>query len=294
MSRTGIQLCYPFEEKRLLKWKPPFIIQPKLDGDRCRAVFDASGHVTLLSSEANEIKSVPHINESLEKLHLKELELDGELYVHQMPHERIHSIVSRSENNIRYNSEEMQFHVFDLVSTVIPQSIRLHALDHILEYPVKYIRNVPRFYAEDLSGIMSLYDYFIDDGYEGFVLRHKDSLYVRKRSTLIMKFKPKRSDFYRVVGFQEEISKDGIPKNSLGAIICQDDMGTQFTVGSGLTQNQRSSYWDLRSLLSFPNTGLFVEVKYQHLTEKRVPRFPVFVRLVSEKELLEGELKCSD
>ena len=39
-KRTGIMLCYPFEEKRLNKWNPPYIIQPKLDGERCRAVYD--------------------------------------------------------------------------------------------------------------------------------------------------------------------------------------------------------------------------------------------------------------
>jgi len=34
-KRAGVQLCYPFEEKRLAKWEPPYIVQPKLDGERC-------------------------------------------------------------------------------------------------------------------------------------------------------------------------------------------------------------------------------------------------------------------
>ena len=34
----GIMKASPFEEKRLTKWNPPYIIQPKYDGFRCRAI----------------------------------------------------------------------------------------------------------------------------------------------------------------------------------------------------------------------------------------------------------------
>ena len=34
----GIMKCYPFEEKRLAEWNPPYICQPKYDGVRCRAI----------------------------------------------------------------------------------------------------------------------------------------------------------------------------------------------------------------------------------------------------------------
>ena len=40
-KREGIMLAYPFDRKRLDKYTSPLIIQPKLNGDRCRAVIDA-------------------------------------------------------------------------------------------------------------------------------------------------------------------------------------------------------------------------------------------------------------
>jgi hypothetical protein len=52
-KRSGIQLCYPFEEARLKRWNVNTVVaQPKLDGDRCRAIIDSMGMPTLYSSEA--------------------------------------------------------------------------------------------------------------------------------------------------------------------------------------------------------------------------------------------------
>ena len=65
-KRAGIQLAYPFEEKRLAKWQPPYIVQPKFDGDRCSNTPLPSAPL-LLSSEENPFFSVPHINEQLTK-----------------------------------------------------------------------------------------------------------------------------------------------------------------------------------------------------------------------------------
>jgi len=48
----GIMKAVPFETKRLDKWQPPYIIQPKYDGDRCRAVKLDNGNFLLLSSNS--------------------------------------------------------------------------------------------------------------------------------------------------------------------------------------------------------------------------------------------------
>lgn len=274
-KRTGIMLCYPFEEKRIEKWGYPVIVQPKLDGVRCRAVVK-NNKVTLLSSEENEIVSVPHVNDWLKRT-VNNIELDGELYVHGMSFEDIVSITSRTKN-LHPDYLSMQYHLFDIVSEDKEQYVRL---DYLNKFRDSLIIRVVEWYAvEHFEGLMNLYNEILNQNYEGIIVRHPTALYTRKRSTYMMKFKPKKDDWYNVVGYKEEISKDGIPKGRLGAVECTGDDGHRFTVGSGFTDADRIKYWEQREEL----TGMICHVQYQHITPgKGVPRFPVFVELYKTK-----------
>lgn len=264
--------CYPFEEKRLLKWKPPFIVQPKYDGVRCRAVPTETGGYLLLSSEENVIFSVPHINITLNNLGLN-AELDGELYCHGLSFEQIVSITSRTVN-ISKDYETIQFHVFDIVNDQ-PQMRRSLIIENLRDLS-NVIQIAPFWLCESLDDVMRTYDNIIKLGYEGIIVRHQMAPYERKRSTLVMKFKPKKEDEYKIVGFQEEISIEGKPKGTLGALICKSGDGQTFNVGTGFDADQRCEFWKQKESL----VGMVALVKYQHLTDRKVPRFPVFVEII--------------
>jgi DNA ligase 1 len=271
--RQGIMLCYPFEEKRLEKWgNSTVFIQPKLDGERCRAIIK-DRTVTLLSSEENVITSVPHINRALLRTGLDNIELDGELYLHGMTFEEIHSRVSRKVN-MHARAEDIQYHIFDIVSAADQLDRLFYLNQNLIDY--EFVRRVSTSVVSSTEEIMETLHRYTGEGYEGVIVRHLHGMYVRRRSTQIMKFKPKKHDTYQIVGFQEEISKEGNPKNSLGALICRDNMGTRFNVGSGFTAEQRQKLWQEKELL----VGRRAVVNYQHLTPgKHVPRFPVFVEV---------------
>jgi len=124
---------------------------------------------------------------------------------------------------------------------------------------------------------MWAYDDLIRQKYEGIIVRHKDAPYERKRSTWVLKFKPKKEDVYEIISAQEEINKDGLPKDSLGSLLCKSGDGSTFSVGSGFTADQRQQLWKDKEAL----TGKKVKVQYQHLTSgKKVPRFPIFMEVV--------------
>ena len=272
--------CYPFEEKRLAKWNPPYIVQPKYDGVRCRAIPLETGKTgneyLLLSSEENVIYSVPHINEILGSLHLN-AELDGELYCHGMSFEEILSVTSRTIN-LSNDFKRIQFHMFDIVNDQ-PQMKRLLILEN-LKGINPWLPVAPFWICESLDDVMRAYDKIIELGYEGIIVRHIQAPYIRKRSTMVMKFKPKKEDTYEIVGVQEELSISGTPKGTLGSIQCKSGDGNMFSVGTGFSDDLRSRLWrDGESLC-----GKFIKVQYQHLTSgKKVPRFPVFVEVIEDE-----------
>jgi len=264
----GIMKAYPFEEKRLAKWAPPYIVQPKYDGDRCRAVPLADGRFLLLSSEENPIFSVPHINQDLFDS-MPRQEYDGELYSHQIfiegGHELIHSIVSRTVNiHPRFN--EMEFHIFDLVN----QDSQIERLTKLSELEVSGIplRKAPFWICNSLDDIKRVYDNLVGQGYEGIIIRHLYNQYETKRSTFLMKFKPKKKDEYKITGWREEISKDGIPKGRIGSLIMSSQTGDEFGVSAGLNDEDRARLWLIRNYLN----GKTAVVHYQHLTNKGIPK----------------------
>jgi len=286
-KRTGIMLAMPFEERRLMnqgrfdkKWSPPYILQPKLDGERCRALKEGE-RVLLLSSTEEIITSVPHIQEAL--LLLPDGEYDGELYRHEWTFNQIHSVVSR-ERNMHSDYEEIKFHIFDIVT---PET-QMHRLKHLIDLsgvcgPLEKV--LPRI-ATNLDQIYDLYSEFIDDGYEGFIIRDCDGLYERKRSGHMMKFKPKGQDYYLITGLYEAISQEGQPKGMVGGFNLVDDMGTTFNAGAGkLDHEMRKIIWNM--YLDSPGyyIGKYLLTEYQTLNEYKVPRHGRAVKVVNKSEV---------
>jgi len=256
--------------KRLEKWPKPWIVQPKLDGDRCRAVFDLEGKVTLYSSESKVKVCVPHIVKELEESGLKDLEFDGELYIHGWKFESIREITGRTIN-LHPDYLKMQFHIFDLVS----EQTQLTRRDRLLTFYSNTAFAVSSWFAfstEDLERILTEQ---LKEGYEGVVVRNPNGLYKRKRSTDIMKWKPTQEDTYLIVGYEEEISIHGDPKDSLGALICSRD-AELFNVGTGFTREQRQQLWKTKEDLK----GKLVKIRYKQLTRYNIPREPVFLEIV--------------
>jgi ATP-dependent DNA ligase len=157
--------------------QPHVFVQPKLDGwccmanTRTRRIYTRSGA---------EITTLPHINAALpaagpEWLH-------GELWAYGLNSDNVQSMVKRGDASI-------QFHVFDCVSEdgwsnrdfmvdCFCSGRRMAGIHTVDTFKIKPV-DIPRFYR-----------IFINDGYEGIIIRLDGHGYEHKRSINVFKMKP--------------------------------------------------------------------------------------------------------
>lgn len=292
-QRKGVMLAYKFEQKKFEQMTKPVIVQPKLNGNRCRAIFDGEGKVTLLSSSEAPIVSMPHIIKQLETLSLKGVELDGELYKHGWRHQKINGIVRRTVTQ-ESEHEQINYCIFDIIDETVVQGRRVDGLRTIdgfvkmKELPNVYV--LETYWANGIDEVMLWLSKFMELGYEGAIVRDPTKIYIRKRTNALLKLKPMRHDVFKITGYKKELSKVCIdckqtpsrcncefgprklistPLDTLGAIRCITLEGKEFYVGSGraLTDSTRTTLWASRSEL----VGRTALVKYQELSIGSIP-----------------------
>jgi ATP-dependent DNA ligase len=287
-KRSGIILCYPFEEKRLARWgERTVFVQPKLNGERARLQWVQGYGWTFWSSTEESLNfAIPHLLENLKKSDLShEVHFDGELYTHGLPFEEIHSRVSRTRE-LHPEHALIEYHIFDLAAPAIPQCQRFLLMKHFYSKLPEQFFHVEERAAENVEQIFSCLNEFVAQGYEGMVVRRATGLWVPRRSTELMKFKPKHRDTYDVIGAMQLRDKFGEPRPELGALICECDNRT-FKVGTGFTSEQRKTIWEtyLAQPELFSSRTFEAVVDYQNITggkkgnSKGVPYCAVFVNL---------------
>jgi hypothetical protein len=116
--------------------------------------------------------------------------------------------------------------------------------------------------------------YYVEQGYEGIIIRHPKAYYTEGKSSNILKYKLSKTYPFRIVGYFEAISKDGDPKDMLGGLQVVDSKGLVFKTGAGrLTHGERVSLWHGRDNL----IGKIAIVKYPCLSDRGVPLEPILM-----------------
>lgn len=211
---------------------------------------------------------------------------DGEFYTHGW--ELSSSITSTQTKHPE--AERLQYHVFDIVT--YPEWIRgqckaeAHFRDVLLgdtlPVPGGPIVHVPSIITVDPEEAKLITQAYVEDGYEGAVLKGVHSLYEFKRSKAWMKFKPFEDADLPVVGLdlgwldsQGQMYEDGDPRaagtRAVRSLIV-DINGVKTHVGSGLTHDQRKDF------CAHPEkvVGKTATVRYQRVSEDGRLIFPRF------------------
>jgi DNA ligase-1 len=267
------------DEKHRVKF--PIHSQPKLDGIRCIVKKDG-----MWTRNGKAIISAPHIYESLRPLFKANPRLifDGELYCDKLANDfnKIVSLVKKSKptaDDLKESAEVIEYHIYDLPSHNGKFAERMNQLK-IMEVHDKVFRNtkcvvVDTRLATDEDRLMKLYEGYVEQGYEGQILRVNDK-YENKRSKFLLKHKSFVDEEYQIVDVCEgEGNKSGM----VGYMVFETEDGQPFKSNVKCTFEEGAEILKSRKKL----IGKSATIKYFNLTPAGIPRFPYVIKINREE-----------
>lgn len=265
----------PMLAKAYEAWSGPAWVQPKLDGIRCIATSKG-----LFSRQGKPIVSVPHIYAALKPLfdQDEDLILDGEIYADRLKDD-FQTLISLAKKQKPTDadleaSKVLEYHIYDIPScghlafTDRVQVLRsLSFLSLVGDPPLRRVSTV---WAEDEDELRGYHAGFIQNGYEGTMIRSPAGAYEQKRSSNLLKFKSFDDGEFPVVSIEEGNGNwAGLAKR----VIIRLPDGS--TCGAGIRGTQERA----AQLLAEPGKWKTATVRYFGKTDDGKLRFPVVTAL---------------
>ena len=250
--------------KRGKSIKFPCFVQRKFDGTRCVGMPSKG----LFSRNRKAYPHLEHIAAEINKLP-PGVVLDGELYSDTLTFQEIVSLVK--QETLKKGAEEKQlqikFHIYDLINEM-PYEQRYANLQMLFnKYKFKHLVFVKTDMCESEERMKELHAAYVAEGFEGIMLRNKTGLYKNSRSADLQKYKEFFDDEYEVVDYKEG---EGL---EVGCVlwVCKTPEDKLFSCRPRGTREDRVEL--------FKNGDKYVgkklTVRFQELTNDKVPRFPV-------------------
>jgi DNA ligase-1 len=275
-----VALAQKFEHKRMSQW---VYVEPKLDGIRCLAVVEVDD-VKLFTRAG---KLITNFDDTVGKelARLPSGAYDGEIMSNDFTD--LMRQVYRKENK---DVSDVYFAIFDYLTpeewrekgttnslktrkTLLKSFIDSAHKSENLKY-LKQVRYEPYLDPSEAQ-LKSEHDRWVEQGYEGIMVKDTDAEYCFGRDWSVMKYKAFFDADVKVIGLQEGTGKH---QGKLGSFLV-DYKGVEVRVGSGLNDELREQIWgDQDSIV-----GRTIEVRYQEETPDGSLRFPTFVCFRNDK-----------
>lgn len=270
-------LAQPFSKFKGFDKDLTYYAQPKLDGHRMIATVAGDGKFLMYSRGGKQIV-MPHIEEQLRLLFMEGAwdgkPLDGELYVHGLPLQRISQLVKKH----RPETLDVTYYVYDTILD-IPFNERLRTLKHTFSTPGLKTPNVVLNDTTDIASqheLDQLHAQWLSEGYEGTILRESFHGYEDgKRSRQLLKVKDFIDDEFKVVDWQEGkpyIRPEGTFR--VPVFTCETREGKRFQVLAAGTMEEKHEQHRIADTL----IGSMLTVKFFNYTVDKIPNLPVALR----------------
>lgn len=266
------------------KIKFPVYCSPKIDGIRCLVI---GGKVL-----SRSLKPIPNkfIQSQMANFIV---DVDGELFIRGMTCNQISSAVMSEDGE-----PDFVYCVFDHISDK-PYSERVPS-----GYYPRRFQFVPKVLVHNAEQILELEKQYLEEGYEGLIIRAEDGPYKNGRSTekegylmklkrfedseaIILDFLPERKNnntqVINELGNKKRSSHKANKeiKETCGILLAKDiHTGVEFRVSAGLTQELKKELWD--------NQNKYRDklIKYKFMPSlKEKPRHPTFLGFRDERDL---------
>ena len=276
-----VSLAQQFELKRIKDMESVYV-EPKLDGIRCFAIVE-NGEAQLFARSGKLISNF----DSTIGVALGELG-DG-CYDGELMGEDFVALMRQAYRKDNAEIDDAYLTLFDYLSleewksgdvdhttkeryTVLKRKVGSLNLRELVANPDEplYLNVVERHEVPaNLEDIMTLHHTFVQDGYEGAMVKTIDAPYRFGRSYDVMKVKEFHDVDLPIIGLEEGTGRHA---GRLGAVKI-DFNGVIVKVGSGFSDEQREQVWNDQPGFM----GRIIEVRYQEVTPDGSLRFPTFV-----------------
>lgn len=313
-KRQGLQLCNVFNPAKPPKWAQ-VVLEPKVDGYRCLARVE-NGKASLLTS--TQMPFGPNVRVIVEQLERAAAQdevcdnfvLDGEIVHETLPFDIAGGVLRLQTPDDR--AEGMRFIVWDLLA--------LDDFDHKMSDPLlerkANLQEVCRLFGEvsppvdrivridhlvgTIAQVDSVAQMYLEQGYEGIVLKDADGYYCYggKAGTNWLKWKPFREGDFRITGAVEGRGKhvgrlgaikvhgyllmDGNIQPDFTEGECVAEITGEAGTGQALNDKGREQMWAWHQAGTL--VGRCAEIRYQDISSENSLRFPRLFRLRPDKD----------
>lgn len=232
-----------------------YLVSEKYDG--VRAIWTGS---QLVTRNGNPIYAPKWFTAPL-----PDVWLDGELWTKRQDFANLSGIV-RKVTPVESEWQTVSYMIFDMPDATKPFSQRFENYARLVsQLNSEHIKAVEQKHFNENTHLSLFMDELIAQGAEGVMLHLASAKHSAGRSDALLKLKPYLDAEAVVVGY---IAGKGKYKNMLGALKVRNSDGLEFKIGSGLTDQQRTSP---------PAIGSTITYKYHGFTKNGLPRFASFL-----------------
>lgn len=256
-------------------WRKKWFASRKYDGVRCMLYWDDKSKEVKTASRGglNYDAATSHIRNNNE---IKEyfsrnttMVLDGEIYVHGHSLQEI-SGTARLDEFDEKRCSVLEYHCYDVAVEKIPFKDRVQILNEISEIlngnsVIKFVDHCEITSYEEAK---RLHDQWVNEGYEGAILRNPDDDYgFGKRSSSMIKLKEFKEEEFEIIGH-----KLGLRGSEDMVFVLKTKSGIEFEAKPIGDRSKKEDY--VNNIDSI--VGRFGTVKYFNLTDDGTPFLPVF------------------